>query len=486
MIVGVDVGSQSLKVVVLDEALKLLGQAATHYQPSYPRPGWAEQDARLWEDALGPTVAAALRQAGAPADRVEAVGIAGQLDGCVAVGRDARALGPALIWMDRRAVDETRDIDPLEIRRLTGLVLDAGHMAAKIRWLKRHAPWAAEARCFHQPVSYLVERLTGARRIDRALASTTMLYGLSSGRYEPALLAAFGIEAEVLPELAGAAEPAGMLTRAGAELIGLPEGIPVAVGTGDDFSNPLGAGLTAPGRVACALGTAEVVGALHPEPLIDERALVETHAYAGGHYFLENPGWLSGGALTWFAGLHGLPNAQAIDRLAEPVPCGAEDVLFLPALSGAMAPEWHAAARGAFYGLSAAHGVEHLARAVLEGCAFAMRDVIERLGELGVACRSILLLGGGARSRLWGQIRADIAGLPVEVPANTNTSPAGAALLAAVAAGVYPHIGAAARQIAQTVACLEPDAARHARYDAAYGRYRRLFESLKPMFGAAP
>jgi xylulokinase len=127
-----------------------------------------------------------------------------------------------------------------------------------------------------------------------------------------------------------------------------------------------------------------------------------------------------------------------------------------------------------------------LARAVLEGCAFAMRDVIERLRELGVACRSILLLGGGARSRLWGQIRADVAGLPVEVPANVNSSPAGAALLAAVAAGIYPHIGAAARQLERKAARLEPDPLRHTRYDAAYGRYRQLFESLKPMFAAAP
>jgi xylulokinase len=157
-------------------------------------------------------------------------------------------------------------------------------------------------------------------------------------------------------------------------------------------------------------------------------------------------------------------------------------VTFLPALSGAMAPEWIASARGCFYGLSAAHGSADLARAVLEGCAFAMRDVLERLQEMGVAAHSILLLGGGARSRLWGQIRADLTGLPVAVPAVVDTSPLGAAMLAAVAAGLQPDLRAAARRVATEATIVAPHAERRGAYDDAYGAYRRLFDSLRPMF----
>ena len=124
---------------------------------------------------------------------------------------------------------------------------------------------------------------------------------------------------------------------------------------------------------------AEVVGALHDHPAIDRRALVETHGYPGGCFFIENPGWLSGGALAWFIETFGLRDVQELDALAQSVPAGADGLLFLPALSGAMAPEWIASARGCFYGLSMAHGRAHAARAVLEGCAFAMRDVLERL-----------------------------------------------------------------------------------------------------------
>lgn len=480
MFVGVDIGTQSLKAVVCDDALGVRGEASRAYEPSFPRPGWAEQDPALWEAALGPAVAGALDEAGAAPGDVAALGVAGQLDGCIPVARDGRALGPALIWMDRRAVAETADVDPDLILERAGVVLDATHMAAKVRWLRRHGPDGAAL--YHQPVSYLVARLTGAHVMDHGLASTTMVYDLAGRAYDEALLALFGIDRAWLPTVAEAGDPAGRLSGAGAALSGLPEGLPVAVGTGDDFSNPLGAGLAKPGRVACALGTAEVVGALSPDPVIDRGALVETHAYAGGLYFVENPGWLSGGALTWFVKAHGLADAAELDRLAAEVPAGAEGLTFLPALSGATSPEWVAAARGAYYGLTPGHGAGHMARAVLEGCAFAMRDVVERLGALGVPTDALLLLGGGARSALWARIRADATGLPAEIPRHRDTSPIGAALLAAVAAGAWPDVATAARQVGEVEETVDPDPAAKETYDQAYERYRELFECLRPLY----
>jgi xylulokinase len=412
---------------------------------------------------------------------VRALGIAGQLDGCVAVDAEGRALGPCIIWMDRRAEVQAKVVDPDELRRITGITRDATHMAAKIRWLKQEAPGATR---FHQPVSYLVARLTGAQVFDHGLASTTMLYSLETRDYVPELLAAFGIEETELPAIAEAHEPASRLTPEGAALSGLPQGIVVAVGTGDDFSAPLGAGLVTPGRVACVLGTAEIVGALDDAAKIDPAGLVETHSYAGGRFYIENPGWLSGGALAWLRGLLRLADFAELDRLAAEVPPGAGGVTFLPALSGAMAPEWVASARGCFYGLTPAHGAGHLARAVLEGCAFAMRDVVERLGEMEVAANQLLLLGGGAKSRLWAQIRADCTGLPVQVPVVRDTSPVGAAICAAVAGGLQPDLVGCAALVGELAETVAPEASARAAYDEAYAAYRRLFDSLRPMFGA--
>jgi xylulokinase len=484
LIVGIDVGTQSLKAIVADRALRLRGRAARAYRPHYPRPGWAEQDPRLWETALGPAIAAALSAAGVEPGQVEAIGLCGQLDGCIAVDDRGGALADCILWMDRRARAEIANLPAERIRACGGLVLDASHMAAKIRWFKTQSPERGAIRRFHQPVSYLVERLTGATVIDHALASTSMVYSLAGRRYDPELLELFEIEERELPPLGDAGAPAGRLVERGARLTGLPAGIPVAVGTGDDFSTPLGAGLVDCGTAAVVLGTGEVVGAIHPRPLIDETALVETHAYPGGAYFVENPGWLCGGGVTWLADLLGLDSFAAFDRLAAETRPAADGLLFLPALTGAMAPQWAPEARGCFYGLTLSHGPSHLARALLEGCAFAMRDVIERLSAMGLAVESILLLGGGARSRNWAQIRADIAGLPVTVARETDSSAVGAAMLAGVAAGLFGGIREVAGLVGGTAEQFLPIAERRNTYDEAHAAYRRLFQSLKPMFGS--
>jgi len=482
MIVGIDIGTQSLKAVVTDDALRVRGEAAMAYRTNFPRPGWAEQDPQLWEHALGPTIARALAQAGVAPAQVTALGVCGQLDGCLAVNAKGKATTPCLIWMDRRAIAEIANVPAAMVRARAGVMLDASHMAAKIRWLKRHHPDAASAACFHQPVSYLVARLTGRAVMDHALASTSMVYGIGRRGFDSALLDCFDISADELPALADAADCAGPLTADGAELTGLPTGIPVAVGTGDDFSTPLGTGFLRPGQLAVALGTGEVVGALHPRLIIDDGGLVETHAFPGGGYFLENPGWLSGGAIAWLCDLLKIDGFEALDAEAAAVPPGAAGVTFIPALTGAMAPEWNAAARGCFYGLTPSHGRAHLARAVLEGCAFAMRDVADRLTALGVEIRSLLILGGGARSRLWAQMRADVAGLSADVSGRVDSSPVGAAMLAAVAAGAIDSLEQAAELVREPAAALQPAITARGAYADAYSKYRQLFESLKPMF----
>ena len=486
MIAGIDIGTQSLKAVVTDDELVVRGEAAVAYAPSFPHPGWAEQDPTVWESALAPALGRALAAAGAAAASVRALGICGQLDGSVPVDGAGAALAPCIIWMDRRATAEVADVPAQIVRERGGLVLDATHMAAKIRWQKRNLPQAAHARRFHQPVSWLVSRLTGEHVFDHGLASTTMVYDLGQRGFDEELLARFDIDAGELPAIAAAAPAAGVLTGAGARLCGLAAGIPVAVGTGDDFSNPLGAGVTRPGCVVATLGTAEVVGAVHELPVIDTDALLETHGYAGDHHFIENPGWLCGGALEWLVGCCRLRDVRELDALAADAPPGADGLLFLPALSGAMAPRWEAHARGCFYGLTPAHGTRHLARAVLEGCAFAMQDVVERLHALGVRTERVLALGGGARSRLWAGIRADLCGRVVDRALHADTSPLGAAVLAAVAGGVQPDLDSAAARVRTTVDRVQPDPRRHEVYAAAHQRYRRLFDALGPMYTAPP
>lgn len=480
MIVGIDIGTQSTKAVLANESLEILGEAKASYGYEAPQPGWAEQDPGLWESALGEVIAKLCHDCRMDAGEITAVGLGGQLDGCIAVDHDNRPLHPALIWMDRRAQAELQDLDPAVIAERAGLVCDATHMAAKIRWLEGQG-LSSVAR-YHQPVSYLVARLTGAQVMDHGLASTTMLYSLETCDYDTQLSELFGISPELLPPLDHAWAPAGPVSRAGATMSGLREGTLVAVGTGDDFSAALGAGLTGPGRLNCIVGTAEVVGALHDTALLDGQGLVETHAYPGGFYYLENPGWISGGAVSWFQQLHALEKAADLDALAAKAAPGSEGVAFLPALSGSMTPEWHSGARGAFYGLSLAQGREQMARAVLEAMAFAMRDVLVRLQELGLEIEAVRISGGGAKSQLWNRIRADVARLPVEVLSREDTSPLGALLLAGRAAGLIDDLASAADHLNPLRETIQPDPVNFDAYDDAYRRYRRLFGGLKPLF----
>lgn len=481
MFVGVDIGTQSLKVVVTDEHLAPKGSARRSYRPDFPQPGWAEQDPVVWERALRPAIGEALAAAGVGSGDIRGLGICSQLDGCIAVDESGEAIGPCLLWMDRRATDEVADIPADLVRRRTGIMADAGHLAAKARWLKRHRLNDRPAR-FHQPVSYMVERLTSEAVIDHALASTSMVCTLDRPRYDPELLALFEIDEAELPRIDRAGALAGRLHDKGAELTGLPSALPLAVGTGDDFSTVIGAGLLAPGRVAVGLGTGEVIGAVHPTPLIDDEGLVETHPYPGGGFFIENPGWLGGGSVVWLISVLDLQSPSELDNLAASAPPGADGAIFLPCLSGAMAPRWRPEARGCFYGLTSAHGRAHMARAVLEGTAFAMRDVVERLDAMDVATETILLLGGGARSPLWAQIRADVAGRTVHVPRHVDTCPIGAAMLGAMASGAVSNLADAAAAIGSEQTTFAADAGRKAAYDDAYAAYRRLFDTLEPIF----
>lgn len=481
MILGIDVGTQSLKVAILDDALAVRGQGAVSYGLVQTEPGCAEQSPDLWLAALRPAIAAALQAANAQPEDIEGLGVCGQLDGCIAVDRRGRALSPCLIWFDRRAGAEIADAPAARVRAVCGQVLDPSHLAAKARWLKQHLQADAPIARFHQPVSFMVEQLTGIAVIDHALASTSMLYALEARAYDPALLEAFHVSRSELPTPAPAEQCAGGLSRVGAELTGLPQGIPVAVGTGDDFATPLGGGLHQPGKVAVVLGTGEVVGALHPIALRDETGLLETHAYPGGAFFIENPGWLSGGAVTWIAGLLGGVDNAAFEALAASAAPGADGLCFIPALSGAMAPAWLPDMRGCFYGLTGAHGRAQMARAVLEGCAFAMRDVVDRLSEMHVATDSLLLLGGGARSITWTQMRADLTGRPAEIPDCVDSAPVGAAMLAMVAAGLAPDLASVARALPRPCRLIQPDSTKADAYEEAYRLYRRLFEALRPL-----
>lgn len=485
VVIGCDVGTSSCKALAIDPTGNVVARASADHALHHPNPGWAEQDAGYWIEGL----AATIRQVAAVVgpDRVRAIGVSAQVDGVVAVDRGGQALAPAILWLDRRASAESAALaerwGAAAIRARTGINLDASHGAAKIAWLRARDGPAADADGYLVPGAFVTGWLCGERVADPAAASSTMLLDLATGTWATDLVADLGIDPRRLGAIAPAHAPVGTLRPEIAAALGLGTSVLVVTGTGDEFGACVGAGIIDPGVVGDITGTAEPVAAAATTPLLDPTGLVETHPHAApDRWLLESPGFVSGGARRWLAdAVLGVP-AERITALAAEAPPGSDGLLFIPALGGAVTPRWNDRARATFHGLRLGHDQRHFARAVLEGCAFALRDLVDRLDELGLAGERVRVLGGGARDPLWPSIKADVTGRVMERLAEPEATALGGAVLAATGAGWYPTVASAAAASARVLPDVaEPDLERHDIYDEAYARYRAIFDALEPI-----
>lgn len=501
-VIGCDIGSQAVKVILLSDKGDILGEVDRSYSIDFPYPAWAQQDARDWEIAIMEAVGELLRQHGIKRDAVLAIGLDAQVDGVVAVSADGQPLSPAIIWMDRRAVPQTdaiaRAVDPRHIFDMTGLNLDAYHVAPKIRWLAENNPRVfEEARYFLMPGSYVAFWLTGELGVDYSNASSMLLMDIRKRAWSAELCELFGVSLDHLPPIYPANHVLGTLRPALAERMGLSSATRVILGCGDEHAASLGAGVIKSGMVCDIAGTAEPVCAAAAAPFFDESGLVETHCHAHPDFWLlENPGFVSGGNYRWFrdhfageevlrANQLGMEAYDLLNEMAASVSPGSEGLLLLPCLMGAVTPTWNAHARGAFLGFSLTHRRAHFVRAVLEASAYALRDITDRMQEIGLQLNEIRAVGGGARSALWRQIKADVTGLPVCLLNTVETTALGAALLALQGAGLATTLDEAVEMTVKVLETREPDPLNHARYDEYYQIYRAAYFALLPVFEKA-
>ncbi|MBW3618811.1 MAG: hypothetical protein KY461_01085 [Actinobacteria bacterium] len=486
IVIGCDIGTQSVKGVAMDEDGRIVGEASVAYGTRFPQEAHAEQDLDTWRLATVDVLADLGRQVGARRPEVSHVAIDAQVDGIVGVSADLSPRTPALIWLDRRAVSERARLEEAvgsrRIAELTGLNPDSSHGAPKIMWLRsRHG---ADVRWWLSPCSAVVAGLTGEVVQDHANASSTMLYDVRRREWAAEMLAAADIEPASLAEIREATDTAGVLRSDIAAATGLPAGCAVLVGTGDDHAAAVSAGGTRPGVVVDITGTAEPVGVSCASPVFDPERLVETHAHAvAGAWFFQHPGIVSGGSVLWIAEVLAV-DQSAVFTLAADAPPASRGLLFLPALCGSMSPRWNECARGALTGASMNHKRPEIARAVLEGCTFALRDILDRIQALTGNVHELRATGGGARSDLWLQMKSDITGRVVRRVAGAGPA-AGAACLAAVAAGWFSDIPEASDElVVLETRSFDPDPAAAAVYEDAYGRYRDMFDALEPTFAS--
>jgi xylulokinase len=501
-VIGCDIGSQSLKAVLLGEDGQLHGEANISYSIEYPHPTWADQSAETWVSALCAAVRQVMADSGVERSAVHAIGLAAQVDGVVAVDGSGKSLRPAIIWMDRRAVEQCESagtqIDPARVFDLTGLNLDASHVAPKIRWLLDHElQLMRQARYFLLPGSYVACALTGELGVDYSNASSTLLMDVRRRTWSEEMCQIFQIPPEALAPILPSTTVIGELIPAMAEEMGLAAHTPVVLGSGDEHAACLGAGVIGAGLVCDIAGTAEPVCAASTQPVFDPTGLVETHSHAHPDlWLLENPGFVSGANYRWFrdqfaagevlsASASGRGAYDLLNDLAATAPAGSDGLIFLPCLMGALTPTWNAAARGTYFGFTLAHTRAHFVRALLEGSAYAVRDITDRMLEIGLPLKQIQVVGGGARSPLWRQIKADVTGLPVALPQITETTALGAAMLAHVGVGECASLEQAATQTVQIIEVREPEPRQQARYEACYRLYQSTYQALLPVFDQA-
>jgi xylulokinase len=471
-LIGIDVGTSSTKGIAIDpESGTVLATAEHEYPASSPHAGWMEQQPEVWLEAAQ-DVLARLR---AETSETLGIGFSGQMHGLVCLDADGAVIRPAILWNDQRSAPQCAILESgggLErLLRLTGNRALPGFTAPKLLWMRENEPDAYERiRRICLPKDYVRDQLVGTHRMDVADASGTLLLDVGARLWSSELLSWLDIPPWWLPEVAESTDSVGTL-----------DGVPVAAGAGDQAAAAVGAGITGPGPLSVVLGTSGVVLAATNDYLPDREGRVHAFCHAVPDRWMVMGVMLSAaGSLAWYHDtlLPDIPYETMLGE-AEQIAPGSEGLTFLPYLAGERTPYADPDARGAFCGLSVTHGRGALTRAVLEGVAFALRDCLDTVHEVGAAAVRGRVSGGGSRSRLWLQIVASALEIPLETMATDQGSAFGAALLGGVASGVYRDLDQASDACVRVSEVIEPVPAWIEPYREARPRFRDYYPALR-------
>jgi len=480
---------------VIDGHGHVVASATEEHAPFVsPQIGWAEQQPDDWWRACTIAVPRALQQAKLRGEDVSCVGFSGQMHGAVMLDASDRVVRPALIWCDVRTDRQCRELtEKIGAERLIQLTCNpalANFTLTKLLWVQENEPerWK-RVRSVMLPKDYVRFHLTGDRAIDVADASGTLMLDVANRRWSKEMLAATGIDQELLPALYESPDVCGKVSADGSAATGLKAGTPVVAGAGDQAAGATGMGIVTPGAVSATIGTSGVVFTATDRPALDPKGRLHTFCHAiPGRWHVMGVTQAAGLSLRWFRDQFGAGKDDGRDpyeRLTEEAAAaepGCKGLLWTPYLMGERTPHLDPGARAALVGLTASHTRPQVIRAILEGVAFSLRDSFTIFGEMDVPVNSIRLGGGGARSRLWRQIQADAYGKEVEVVEAEEGAAYGAAILAGVGAGMWNTVDEACAAVVRVAVRVKPETDVVATLNRHYQAYRKVYPATRSIF----
>jgi sugar (pentulose or hexulose) kinase len=484
-LIAIDVGTSGARAAAFDLEGRRLLEVRHRYPILTPRTGWAEQDARRWRAAALAALGGLVRGLGAE-PLIAAIGLTGQCPTVVPVDARGEPLRNGLLYRDNRAAREAETFrerfGDAEIHRRTGHLPAAFHIGPKVLWLRRHEPevFARTAR-FLQPRDFALLALTGEEATDGTHAAATLFFNLRERRWDPTLLAAFDLDPALFPPVHASSAVVGELRPRLARRLGLSHPVPVVIGGADSQACSLGAGVVAPGPVSEMAGSSTCLNASVPEPLLELRVTHYPHVIP--NVFSTETGInTTGAAVDWLArllygGRGGQPQSRDYARFdleAAAVDPGADGVLMLPVLGDGERTDPDL--RMAITGLSGRHGRAVLARALLEGTAFAIRRELELLTGAGAPVDELRVSGGDTRLATWSRVKADVLSLPV-VHVAGDAAATGVAMLAGLGCGLYSSVNAAVARCVHLEERIEPNPRAVSAYEAAYAAYCELVDA---------
>lgn len=484
--IGVDLGTSALKLLLVASSGKVLNTVTREYPLSFPHPGWSEQEPSDWWNAVRSGMPELLD--GFDASMVVGMGAGGQMHGLVALDKDDNVIRPAILWNDGRTakqVDYLNDcIGREKLSTYTANIAFAGFTAPKLLWLRENEPenFARIAKIM-LPKDYVNYKLTGVHCCDYSDASGMLLLDVEHKRWSKEMLDICGVTEAQMPALYESYQPVGKLLPAVAEELGLPQGVIVCAGAGDNAAAAVGTGVVGEGGCNISLGTSGTVFISSETFGAQEANELHSFAHADGGYHLMGCMLSAASCNKWFLEevLHTSDHVAEQAEISEER-LGHNRVFFLPYLMGERSPINDTDARAAFIGMSMDTKREDMVQAVFEGVAFAIRDSVEAARAIGVNIPRSMICGGGSKSALWTKIMANVLGIPLDIPATEQGPGYGGALLAMTACGEYESVQAAASALVKVKKTVEPDEKLTALYNARYALFREIYPACKPLF----